>query len=52
VHRATCQGSAACLVFLTSDAAFDIHWVDAEGKEISLEQAIKAAKAPGAQAKK
>jgi quercetin dioxygenase-like cupin family protein len=52
VHRATCQGSAACLVFLSSDAAFDIHWVDPDGKEISLEQAIKAAKAPGAQAKK
>jgi quercetin dioxygenase-like cupin family protein len=44
VHRATCNGAAPCLVFLTSDAAFDIHWVDADGKEISLEQATKAAK--------
>jgi quercetin dioxygenase-like cupin family protein len=52
VHRATCQGSAACLVFLTSDAAFDIHWVDADGKEISLEQAVKSSKAPGPQAKR
>jgi len=43
VHRATCNGTAPCLVFLTSDAAFDIHWVDAEGKEIPLEQAIKPA---------
>jgi quercetin dioxygenase-like cupin family protein len=43
-HRATCVGSAPCLVFLTSDAAFDIHWVDADGKEISLEDALKAAK--------
>jgi len=44
VHRATCNGTAPCLVFLTSDAAFDIHWVDADGKEISLEQAIKPIK--------
>jgi quercetin dioxygenase-like cupin family protein len=47
VHRATCTGAAPCLVFLTSDAAFDIHWVDADGKEIALEAALKSAKAPG-----
>ena len=41
VHRATCLGSSPCLVFLTSDAAFDIHWVDAAGKEIPLETALK-----------
>jgi quercetin dioxygenase-like cupin family protein len=40
VHRATCTGSEPCMVFLASDAAFDIHWVDADGKEISLEQAV------------
>jgi quercetin dioxygenase-like cupin family protein len=28
VHRATCVGAAPCLVFLASEAAFDIHWVD------------------------
>lgn len=39
-HRATCRGAAPCLVFLTSDAAFDIHWVDDSGKEISLEDAV------------
>ena len=44
VHRATCLGSAPCIVFLTSDAAFDIHWVDAAGQEIPLEAALKAAK--------
>lgn len=44
VHRATCLGSAPCLVFLTSDAAFDVHWVDAEGKEIPLAEAVKNAK--------
>jgi quercetin dioxygenase-like cupin family protein len=45
VHRATCRGSSACLVFLTSDAAFDVHWVDAAGQEISLETALKNSKA-------
>jgi quercetin dioxygenase-like cupin family protein len=44
VHRATCQGAAPCLVFISSDAAFDIHWVDADGKEISLESALKSGK--------
>lgn len=43
VHRATCLGSVPCIVFLTSDAAFDIHWVDATGQEIPLEVALKAA---------
>jgi quercetin dioxygenase-like cupin family protein len=45
VHRATCSGTSPCLVFLSSDAAFDIHWVNAEGKEISFEQAVKPTKA-------
>jgi quercetin dioxygenase-like cupin family protein len=44
IHRATCLGSNPCFVFLTSDAAFDIHWVDGGGQEISLEAAMKAAK--------
>lgn len=44
VHRATCLGSAPCLVFLTSDASFDIHWVDATGQEIPLETALKDTK--------
>jgi len=46
IHRATCKGAAPCLVFLTSDAAFDIHWVDADGKEIPLEAAMKNVKGP------
>jgi quercetin dioxygenase-like cupin family protein len=45
VHRAACLSSTPCLVFLTSDAAFDIHWVDQSGQEISLEAAMKSAKA-------
>jgi quercetin dioxygenase-like cupin family protein len=44
VHRATCAGSSPCLVFLTSLSAFDIHWVDAAGQEISLEVALKNGK--------
>lgn len=44
VHRATCRGTAPCLVFLTSDAAFDVHWVDDSGKEISLEEAMQKVK--------
>ena len=44
VHRATCSASAPCLVFLSSDGAFDVHWVDAAGQEISLEAAVKDAK--------
>ena len=38
-HRASCTG--ACLLFNTADAAFDIHYVDAKGEEISLEKALK-----------
>lgn len=45
IHRATCQGAVPCLVFLASDAAFDVHWVDASGQEIPLEAAMKNAKA-------
>jgi len=52
VHRATCQSSVPCLVFLTSDAPFDVHWVDVDGKEISLEQAMKAVKPAGREVKK
>jgi uncharacterized protein (TIGR02246 family) len=44
VHRATCQGSAPCLVFLSSDAPFDTHWVDEAGQEISLEAVLKTVK--------
>jgi quercetin dioxygenase-like cupin family protein len=46
VHRATCLGSVPCLVFLSADAPFDIHWVDEAGQEISLDAALKAAKKP------
>ncbi len=42
VHRATCKGTAPCLVYLYSDAIFDIHYVDESGKEIPPDQALKA----------
>ena len=46
MHRASC--SRTCLLFNGADAAFDIHYVDANGKEISLEEALKPpAKAKG-----
>lgn len=45
IHQFTC--ALACTFFLSSDAAFDIHYVDASGKEISPDQALKSkAKAP------
>jgi quercetin dioxygenase-like cupin family protein len=37
VHQFTC--SSACAAFVSSDAAFDIHYVDAKGSEIPLEAA-------------
>src|SRR5580765_2373214 len=45
MHRASC--SRACLLFNGADAAFDIHYVDASGEEISLDKALK----PSASAK-
>jgi len=45
-HQASC--SRTCLLFNGADAAFDIHYVDASGEEISLEKALAApAKAKG-----
>jgi quercetin dioxygenase-like cupin family protein len=45
VHQFTCV--SACTFFLTSDGAFDIHYVDASGKEIPPDQALKSkAKTP------
>jgi len=40
VHQFTCQ--AACTLFISSDVAFDIHYVDASGTEIPPDQALKA----------
>ncbi len=42
-HRFMCGTGGECLLYLFSDAKFDIHYVDDSGKEISLEQAEKSA---------
>jgi quercetin dioxygenase-like cupin family protein len=39
MHQATCF--SACLLFNTADAAFDVHYVDAKGEEISPDEALK-----------
>lgn len=45
VHQFTCV--AACTFFIVPSGAFDIHYVNAEGKEISPDEALKAkSKAP------
>jgi quercetin dioxygenase-like cupin family protein len=44
IHRFRCTSKVDCLFFLVADAAFDIHFVDEAGKEISTEAALAAAK--------
>lgn len=44
IHRFRCTSKADCLIFLVADAAFDIHFADEAGKEISTEAALAAAK--------
>jgi quercetin dioxygenase-like cupin family protein len=39
MHQASC--SRECLLFNGADAAFDIHYVDASGEEISLDKAMR-----------
>jgi len=42
VHQFQC--TATCLLYVYSDAAYDIHYVDAQEKEMSPEDALKAVK--------
>jgi len=50
-HQASC--TRACLLFTAADAAYDIHYVDANGEEVPLDQALKqSAKAKGTKGKK
>jgi len=42
VHQFTC--TSACSFFVSSDAAFDVHYVDAGGQEISPEKALEKKK--------
>jgi quercetin dioxygenase-like cupin family protein len=39
VHQFTC--TSACTLFVSSDAAFDIHYVDASGQEVPPEKALE-----------
>ncbi len=41
VHQFRCV-ITACSLFVHSDAAYDIHYVAAQGKEIPLDDALKA----------
>ena len=43
VHHFRCT-SGPCTFYVDTDGAFDIHYVDAQGKEIPPEQALKAVK--------
>lgn len=42
VHQFRCTNS--CVLYVYSDAAFDIHYVDGQGKEIPPDDALKAVK--------
>jgi quercetin dioxygenase-like cupin family protein len=42
VHKFHC--ATACTLYVSSDTAFDMHYVNAEGKEISPDEALKAVK--------
>jgi quercetin dioxygenase-like cupin family protein len=44
-HRASC--SRSCLLFNGADAAFDIHYVDASGQEISPDEALRPSATKG-----
>ena len=46
VHQFTCLSS--CVLFDVIDGAFDIHYVDAGGKEITPEEALKPVAKPAA----
>jgi len=50
VHNARC--AKACLLYIYSDAAFDMHYVDDQGKEISPDEALKKVKETAAHAPK
>jgi quercetin dioxygenase-like cupin family protein len=42
VHQFRCIEN--CVLYIYSDAAFDIHYVDEQGKEIAPAEALKAVK--------
>ena len=44
ISQAKCISTQPCIDFLYTDAAFDVHFVDPEGKEISADEALKVNK--------
>ena len=50
LHRFRCTKAGECVVLVIADAAFDIHWVNAGGAEISLAEALKLAAQDGTKA--
>jgi quercetin dioxygenase-like cupin family protein len=42
VHQFHC--AKACTLFIQSDGVFDLHYVDAQGKELTPDEALKAVK--------
>jgi quercetin dioxygenase-like cupin family protein len=44
-HRGMCHGPEPCVFLLYSDAPADVHWVDEQGNEISITDALKAVNA-------
>ena len=47
VNQATCVSDAPCMILLYSDDLWDMHFVDASGKEISVDEAVVAATKKG-----
>jgi quercetin dioxygenase-like cupin family protein len=41
VHRFSC--ATKCMLYVQSDAPFDVHYVDEKGNEVAAEQALKGA---------
>jgi quercetin dioxygenase-like cupin family protein len=41
-HRGMCRGPESCIGYLYSDAASDVHWIDEQGQDISVTDALKA----------
>lgn len=50
IHQFTC--TVACTFFDNTEGAFDIHYVDKDGKEIPVDQVVKPAAKPASTKKK
>jgi len=46
-HRYRCLPGSDCIIVTVADQAFDIHWVDAAGNEITFDKAVKLMKRDG-----